>query len=371
MTRTIAPHTERVVFLDYLRAFACLMVIIVHASEYFYIGSEHPVTIAAGDDLWIALLNSMLRAAVPLFVMTSSYLLFPVRTDTPTFLKRRFTRVAIPFIVWLLLYAVLPQAGAEWSSETVLANLKTLCFNFPPAAGHLWFMYMLLGLYLLMPMISSWVAGLTKRGELLFIGMWFLTTFVPYLRYSHEFLYGEGLWNEFSLFWYVSGYIGYLVIAHYIRTYIDWSWGKTLAFAVPAFAIGYAVTAGWFYGFAQTIGADADGMIFGTTQMLHDIEISWRFCTPNVALMSIAIFLVFKKITYSKGIVYKVIADISRMSFGMYLMHIFVLNAVFALLSGRFPTPATIYSVGFVTYIVSYLLTKILSYLPKSKYIIG
>ena len=377
MSQTLQPRAERVVFLDYLRAFACLMVIIVHSGEFFYIGAEHPVTVAGDDGLWVAIYNSLMRSAVPLFVMASSYLLFPVKTDTPTFLRRRFTRVGIPFVVWSVLYAVLPQVGGEWSAAAVGENLKALCFNFPPAAGHLWFVYMLLGLYLLMPMISAWVAGLSKRGEQLFITVWVLTTFIPYLRYAGssigvgDYLYGEGLWNEFSLFWYISGYVGYLVIAHYIRTYVDLSWRKTLAFALPAFAVGFAVTAGWFYELTTSVAPDADGMIFGSQQLLHDIEISWRFCTPNVALMSVAVFLVFKKITCSDGWIYKIVGELSRMSYGMYLMHIFVLNAVFALLGGRFATSVTIPLVGIVTYIATYAATKVLSYLPKSKYIIG
>lgn len=378
MLQKLQPGAERVVFLDYLRAFACLMVIIVHSGEFFYIGAEHPVTVASENGLWVAIYNSITRSAVPLFVMTSGYLLFPVRTDTPTFLRRRFTRVCIPFVVWLVLYAVLPQAGGQWSAATVCENLKALCFNFPPAAGHLWFVYMLLGLYLLMPMISAWVAGLTKRGEQLFIAVWVLTAFVPYLRYASRaaglsgFLYGEGLWNEFSIFWYISGYVGYLVIAHYIRTYVKLSWRKTLAFALPAFAAGFAVTAGWFYGLLTASAApDADGMLFGSEQLLHDIEISWRFCTPNVALMSVAVFLVFKKITCSDGWIYKIVGELSRMSYGMYLMHIFVLNAVFTLAGGRFTASVAIPLVGIATYAAAYLATKALSYLPKSKYLIG
>ena len=75
----LKAHPQRIVFLDYLRAFACLTVIIVHSSEFFYIGSEHPLTIAPGDNLWVSIFDSMFRAAVPLFVMASSYLLVPLQ----------------------------------------------------------------------------------------------------------------------------------------------------------------------------------------------------------------------------------------------------------------------------------------------------
>lgn len=370
----LKAHPQRIVFLDYLRAFACLTVIIVHSAEFFYIGSDSPLTIAPGDNLWVSLLDSPFRAAVPLFIMASSYLLVPLPYDTPTFFRRRFKRVVIPFVIWLILYAVVPQYGNAWDGEAACNNLLGICFNFPPAAGHLWFVYMLLGVYLLMPIISPWIKSLSKRGEETFLAVWTLTTLVPYLRLltNDGYLYGEALWNEFSLFWYVSGYIGYVVLAHYIRTYIDWSWRKTLAVSIPLFLAGYALTAGWFYGYAASIAPSDNGAILGNTLQLGEIEIGWRFCTINVAMMSFAIFIVFRKITCGTGTFYRVISDISRVSYGMYLMHIFILTAVFKLASGYFPsTPACILGVGIITYVITYLAAKLLSYIPGSKYLLG
>ena len=112
-----STHTAgRVVFLDYLRALACLTVIIVHSCEFFYIGAEHPLCITSLADLhWANLIDSLFRPAVPLFVMASSYLLVPLRDDTRTFFKRRFTRVAIPYYIWMILYALIPQFGSSWA----------------------------------------------------------------------------------------------------------------------------------------------------------------------------------------------------------------------------------------------------------------
>ena len=354
-----STHTAgRVVFLDYLRALACLTVIIVHSCEFFYIGAEHPLCITSLADLhWANLIDSLFRPAVPLFVMASSYLLVP-----------------FPYFIWMILYALIPQFGSSWADMDLAANARTLLFNFPGIAGHLWFVYMLLGVYLLMPIISPWIKTLTKRGEEIFIGVWFLTTFIPFLRYLGQAeLYGEAIWNEFSLFYYVSGYIGYVVIAHYIRTYvIDWSWRKVLSVGLPLFVVGYAITAGWFYWYALSeVGVNAEGMILGSMADLRDVEASWRFCTPGVAMMSVALFIGFKKITCDKGWFYRLITDISKLSYGMYLIHIFVLNFVFRGLTGNLPTPLAILSTAVTTYIISYLLTKVISYLPKSKYIIG
>ena len=151
----------RVVFLDWLRLIACFMVILVHCIEPFYYGGTGGLYIDTySDACWVTLLNTPLRAAVPLFILTSSYLLVPVKTDLKTFIKKRLMRVLIPFLVWSILYAVVPIPGSGCSVD-VAGNLKSLMFNFVmTSSGHMWFVYMLLGIYLLMPIVSPWLERL-------------------------------------------------------------------------------------------------------------------------------------------------------------------------------------------------------------------
>ena len=93
-------ETKRIVFLDYLRAIACFMVILVHVCEAFYFNLDGISFSSNADRWWISFIDSSLRPCVPLFIMASAYLLVPLKDSTPVFFKRRFTRVCIPFIVW-------------------------------------------------------------------------------------------------------------------------------------------------------------------------------------------------------------------------------------------------------------------------------
>ena len=84
---------------------ACLMVIATHSCDSFYIGPGGVWQCASESDrLWISIIDSIMRAAVPLFVMTSSYLLLPLKDGNTTFFKRRFIRVLVPFAVWSCIY---------------------------------------------------------------------------------------------------------------------------------------------------------------------------------------------------------------------------------------------------------------------------
>ena len=96
---------KRIVFLDYLRVVACFMVMVVHACECFYFGADGGLHYdSAADAFWATWIDSAVRACVPLFVIASSYLLFPVTKPTGEFFKRRLVRVVIPFVIWCALY---------------------------------------------------------------------------------------------------------------------------------------------------------------------------------------------------------------------------------------------------------------------------
>jgi surface polysaccharide O-acyltransferase-like enzyme len=102
----------------------------------------------ATDAFWVSAFEALCRCCVPLFVVASSYLQFPLHYSTGEFFKRRAVRILLPMAFWTLVYALV------WGEP--VANLKGLLLNFNYAAGHLWFVYMLIGIYLIMPLLSPW-----------------------------------------------------------------------------------------------------------------------------------------------------------------------------------------------------------------------
>lgn len=362
---------NRIYFLDYVRAVACFMVIMVHCIEPFYLGGEGTYIASKEDALWVTFINSLLRIAVPLFVMTSSYLLVPIKGDTRSFFRRRMIRVVVPFAVWSLLYAVVPMWGSGGSVD-IASNFAQLSVNLMWHSGHLWFVYMIIGLYLTMPILSPWLERVSRRGEELFLGLWLFSTAVPFFRELALILrgtaevWGEASWNEFGMLYYVSGFIGFVVAAHYIRTYIDWSAAKTMLVALPMIIVGYAATALPFYHqLPDTFPVNE------SIDLAIQMELSWDFTTTGVALMTLGAFLLFKLIKRPSGI-YPIVAELSKLSYGIYLLHMFVLVAVFDIVgSWSLGTPATMLLSAVITFTVSAIITKLLSLMPKSKYIVG
>ncbi len=369
-------NSNRIVFLDWLRAIACFMVILVHCIEPFYLGGPEGTYIASKSNaLWVTLVNSLLRPAVPLFVMASSYLLLPLKTDTGTFFRKRFVRVLIPFLIWTLLYvfAYPYVCGIE---PNFTGSLKGLAFNFLMSSGHLWFIYMLLGVYLLMPLISPWMDKVSRKEERGFLILWAFTTVIPLLRpfagavTGSTDLWGECPWNEFGTFYYISGFIGFLILGHYFRKYAgELSWTRTLAIAVPFWFIGYAVTAGGFWHYMPR------GLGFplsASYETAVEMETTWNFCTFGVMMQTVAYFLLIRKITVSGWIYDHFVLPVSKLSYGMYLMHMFILTPVFTWINSTgLAMPLVIFTSALITYAACALTARLLSLLPKSRYLVG
>lgn len=347
--------------LDVLRVLACYMVIQVHAGEFFYIGEGGRV-LTGENAHWVALYNSLCRSSVPLFVMLSGFFLLPVKEEMGVFFKKRFTRVLIPFLVWCVLYAFYQFFMGQVGWQEVLLNILRIPVNFGTEVGHLWYVYMLIGLYLFAPIISPWVQTAGRKSLEFFLTVWGVTLFVPYIHLVFPAILGECFWNKTPLLYYFSGFMGYAVLACYIKSY----WMEKRAWNIPVgialVTVGYVVT---YWGYVSRLG---------TAEFVPELELTWGFETVNVAMMSLGLFLLIKNIKTgnSSSAVSRLVTDISVKSYGMYLLNIMLLNFYYSLfnpLSGSAMVKVPLIAVA--TFVSCYLVIKLLALLPKSKYLVG
>lgn len=165
---------ENIGWIDLLRVLACFFVVFSHCCDAF-IGQFD-----ANRESFLTgtFLGSLMRPCVPIFVMMTGVLLFPVRTDMGTFYKKRIGRLIPPIIFWSLVLPVLyfvylnyinPDTQnplismPDHSLEALWIKLYTFIFNFNFDTVPLWYLYMLIGLYLVMPIVSGWLEKASKR----------------------------------------------------------------------------------------------------------------------------------------------------------------------------------------------------------------
>ncbi|MBR4826761.1 MAG: acyltransferase family protein [Bacteroidales bacterium] len=384
---------SREVWVDWLRVTACFLVMMTHSSEPFYLGGEGSLILTRSDAIWVSVLNVIPRACVALFVIASSYLQFPIHYDTRTFFRRRAVRVLVPFAFWSVVYALV------WGEP--VQNFKDLLLNFNYAAGHLWFVYMLIGIYLLMPLLSPWAARVGKKELQFYLLLCFATTLIPLVRQwvggaapviygpsgipnaAKYPLWGEASWNSYGLFYYFSGFIGYLLLGLYFRRFAaERNWGRTIALAAPLFLAGFGICCA---GFLHRVWADCGGSfpVEGPVGLAALWEGPWLNDTAGVALMAVAWVLVFRKIGADSRFFRGVVLPVSQASYGMYLCHMLILGAVSAWLRGSlgigvdgilgiWTTPVQIISTAIISFTASALFCLLVRRIPKAgKLIIG
>ena len=323
---------QHIVWLDVVRFIAMFTVVCCHCTDpfNFYPGTAPNI----GEiKLWGAIYGSVLRPCVPLFVMITGALLLPVRGDASTFYKKRIPRVFYPFLIWSVLYNLFPwitgllglnpqiildffpYAGEEVMQQSFSVSLEYILmipFNFSILAVHMWYIYLLIGLYLYLPVFSAWVEKASERAKLMFLLAWGVTLLLPYYyQFVSNYLWGTCSWNSFGMLYAFAGFNGYLLLGHYLKN-LEWSLKKTLAIGIQMFAAGYAVT---FLGFRHITALPEY-----TDEML---ELFFTYCSLNVVMMTIPVFMLAKKVKVNSERMKKALANLTVCGFGIYMIHYF------------------------------------------------
>jgi surface polysaccharide O-acyltransferase-like enzyme len=382
--------TQREIWLDFLRVTACFLVMVVHSTEPFYLGGDGTLVLTDTDAFWVSVMEGIARCCVPLFVIASSYLQFPIHYSTGEFFRRRAVRILIPLLVWTVVYALVIGEPVQ--------NFKGLLLNFNYAAGHLWFVYMLIGLYLIMPLLSPWAEKVSRRELEIYLGIWIVTLLFPFIRESAGGhapmifaadglpapalfpLWGEASWNPFGLFYYVSGFAGYMLLGLYIRKFVPNNRFSGL-FGWSFFLVGFVLTT---FGFLQRMSESGYFPITGGVDVAVGWEAAIAFCGLPVALSALGLTLVFRRIPYTQGKFYKyILLPLSQAGYGMYLIHMLVLGYVSAWLRsvmgtgsagvlGYWTTPVEILLTALISFAVVGFMAVLIQRIPKAgKYLMG
>ncbi len=340
MSSTPTSTIAHIGWADALRIVACFLVVLSHCCDPYIAAFD-----GSGNFVTAVGVGSLMRCCVPLFAMISGLLLFPVNMDMGAFYRKRLKRVVIPCIVWSLalplLYYCYFAAGAVTTNPSIVnvvgmntftwdatvAKLFTFPFNFNYDTTPLWYVYMLIGLYLFMPIINPWLTQAKKKDLKIFLGIWIFTMILPYVQmfapqlgyagnYGNMGILGVCDWNPYGMFYNFAGFMGYMVLAYYLVKFpLTWSWGKTLAIIIPMFLVGYAIT---FLGYLET-----QNIYPGDYSKL---EILWYFSGINVFLMTYAVFVLFSRLNIQTR---PWMTKLAGLTFGIYLCHFFFLQCTY------------------------------------------
>ena len=323
---------------DCVRALACVLVCLIHS----------PYSSELSNGIWMAGATLLGLPCNGLFFMISGYLLLPLKIDTNSFLKRRVTKVILPTLFWTLFYVFLNI----FLGVTTLDSLPHILCSIPfsrQGTGWLWFMYVMIGLYLVAPLLSDWVKGVSKREFQFYLVLWLVTCLYPVLDNYVEIMSGVE-----NMLYYFCGYIGYFLLGAYLKKY------------PPRLPFGVILC---LYVLPQTIAIV--GKIFDSNILLQQFG---DYLSVFTVSMCLGLYCMLERMDYSNHTkLSKVISDFSRCSFGIYLIHHFVNHQIInrQWLVEQFGSPLQIIITTILTIVIAYTIIHSISYLPYSEFVIG
>jgi surface polysaccharide O-acyltransferase-like enzyme len=300
---------ERVQYLDVVRVLSMLAVVFLHSAA-------RSLRAGYGSSVWhfVNVLTSLMSAAVPLFFMLSGALLLssPHTLSVGYTLRKRVPRLLVPFLVWSVL-AVAYYFAIEWRATGTpdwagaIDKLKHLPSQ--PTAIALWFMYALIPLYILSPLIKRLVDSLSREAAIYLMALWvffscILPTVASFAPQSLRPIFTLDSRYDLSV---MAGYAGYFVAGYYLMR---------LRRPVPK---------KWL---AAVIGVDLVAISLGTwgktAQLGAYSELFKTYTHLFTVVMSCALFLLCKELARDRAlgkVAATAVGMLTPIAFGVYLVH--------------------------------------------------
>ncbi len=288
---------ERNLNVDALRILSCIFVIGIHATYNF-----NPNGLMDFNNYAGLFLHSIFRAGLPVFFIISGYYLLNSKiTSIKSFYFKRLVNIIIPFLMYSLLHFVIMNRESTLSLNIYSDYFIKLVNG--SLSVHFWFVYVIIGMYLFTPVFSSIINEVSdKTLNLSFISLlmaYFINMYSSNLTDINIKQFELPYLNHWYLYFFIGGYIG--------RKKFTMKKITAISFIV----IGYILTVMSVY----------------KTKNYH-------YLMPfdsgiNMIILSTSIFLFFARtdFSFSRGGV--LITEISKHTYGVYLIHMAILNVIY------------------------------------------
>lgn len=329
---------DKIEWITVLRAFACISVIIIHIFPEYMITHEYMNVNIGRWFIDAVFLQTIIRSAVPCFIMISGVLLLdPKREITYSKIKNYIIKTIIILLVFGFSFCLIENIfnmGTNNIPELIYNSILNLFQE--KTWAHMWYLYMLIGLYIITPILREFVKHIDMKTVRYVLLMLFIITII--IPTVNEFL----SLNITVFYLYSFRYIFIYMIGYYI-VYTDIIKNKYIYIGGVIGIIGYTIT-----------------------------SYLWKVSSQTNVFMILETILIIKlfsneKIKIKNG---RFINSIAKYSLGIYIVHEFwinILSKLFNIYPDILPTiiGETVYVA--IILMLSYITSKILYKIPILK----
>jgi len=341
---------KRIYYLDVLRTIACIAVIMIHSSATLTIKCEVNSTNFEIGNVW----DALGRIGVPLFVMISGALMLDKNYNcSKEKMKKHIARMIEFFMFWSILYCIIYEILIPKFINHDSIKINKVITELIKGHYHLWFIYLIIGVYLIVPLLRLWVKDENKKYVKYFI---ILSIFFVYIikyvvtigkNFSESFVKINDFYDNSFQLKYIGGYTAYFLLGWYLNNY-DLKHKKCIYILG---ILGLLVS---------IIGTSILSSIANKSVDLFDN------LGINVLAQSVAVFVFIKDKFKEKENENKVVKSISKHSLGIYAMHPAFITVIYKIFEISNINNALIcIPIAFaVVFLGSYLGTYIFSKIP-------
>ena len=318
-------------YYDRLKALACIAVVALHC----FFGN---FTSAVKLDLLMG--RNLMMWAVPIFVMvTGALLLNPDRTITPRKLSRYTLRMVIALVVFTFAFSLFDWwiSDQPFTGSVLTSAVKNIFYG--TGWKHMWYLYLMIGVYLTLPVFRGFTRSASDKELIYAVVLFFVASSV--IPSVYTFLEGQ---NPFYILTYTI-YPLYLVL------------GYVLSKGIIKLRLGVSTI-------LSVIGVGGIALLtyLGYKQgSQHMLDLVANYSCPSIVIACVGIFGLFMNSRDMK-IIDKVCHEISKCSFGVYLLHFAVIKYIVVVIHPKRPIiPLQI----LVSFAIPFLITWIYNFLVK------
>jgi len=290
---------NREIIYDLIRVIACFFVIGIHCTDFIKLAFESGTYI-----WWIGnILQAIVRIGLPMFTLLSGALILNGKDEkTSSFYLKRFIKIVIPLYIYSLIYIYVYEYNYNFEIFKPINFINAIKdITKGPVYYHLWYVYMIIGIYLCAPYIKKMCRALSDRDCINLLILIFSISIIRYLLPSIGI--NIGITSLMFIGWPLIFILGYLIT----REVINKNYKLIYFLGIISFII-YLIAKRWF----------------PQINNLDDLSI-----TMMLEVMAIYLFFYRNKAKICKNkIINKVILIISKYSWEIYLIHIYVMNLI-------------------------------------------
>ena len=349
--------SKRIFYFDGLRAIAILCVVLLHVTGHLgEIMNYNISTIYSFSGAFEIFANNFFRIGIALFLMISGALLLGRDWDIKSFFSKRIPRITKPFIFWSIVFSVILISASYFIPNIHFVNkfgildmlmvfVNTLLCKGPGSAVY-WFFWMMLGVYILMPIFNKWINSTDLSHVEYFLIIWMIYIIAVYSLMIPI--------PEIVSFFVAP--IGFAVLGYYLR------YTERRIFNNPISAAIFIIIPALFM------------MIYSYSVV--DTKILFVFHRYSILIMmeAIGVFCLVKTTSFLNNPgdnVKRAVSSIAVCSYGMYLIHSQLIMVTRKILPSSLSFSFEYIILFIVGFLFSWIIIVILSKIPYIDEYIG